>query len=291
MPPIQHLTNPEYLHTLINPMPVYGLSMGVVAMIVALIARRRAVTVAALIVIFLSALSAWPTFAAGQAAYDRVLAMSDPQGSLWLDEHMARAERLIYIFYALAALALAGLLVPLKWPRTSMPLAIATLVLAFVTLGVGGFIAYAGGHVRHKEFRYEEAPMKKEAEHHHHGGAEHDEAAEGEHDDAGAPAHPHGPAGGMEHGQPMSSPSPAGTEQSPMAHDMPMPTSPAPAPQTPEQLEAARMQLEASRMQLDASRKQLEATQAGNAPGAPMSPSPARAQPTATEGEHKHDHH
>ena len=42
------------MHVLINPMPVYGLSMGVVAMSVALIYRGRPVIVAALVVIFLS---------------------------------------------------------------------------------------------------------------------------------------------------------------------------------------------------------------------------------------------
>lgn len=285
MPPLQHLTNPEYLHTLINPMPIYGLSMGVVAMIVAFIARRRAVTVAALIVIFLSALAAWPTFAFGQAAYNNVLAMSDPDGAAWLDEHMARAERLIYVFYALAAIALAGLLVPLKWPRTSMPLAIAALALAFVTLGVGGFIAYAGGHVRHKEFRFEPAPVKNESQPHGHGGNK--ESAPAAHNDAGAPPHGDGTAGGMQPGQQMSSPAPAGAAPSPMAHDMPMPTS----LQTLEQIEAARLQLEASRLQLDASRRQLEATEVTKPPGGPISPSSAPAQPTPSEGEHKHDHH
>ena len=37
-------------------------------------------------------------------------------------------------------------------------MAITTLVLATSALGIGGYIAYAGGHVRHKEFRFELAP-------------------------------------------------------------------------------------------------------------------------------------
>ena len=98
------------MHVLINPMPVYGLSMGVVAMLVALIYRRRPVIVAALVLIFLSGLSAWPTYHYGQAAYDRVKSMSDTVGGQWLDEHMARAEKLIYAFYVLAAVAVAGIL-------------------------------------------------------------------------------------------------------------------------------------------------------------------------------------
>ncbi|MEP6936555.1 MAG: hypothetical protein ABI871_00635, partial [Chthoniobacterales bacterium] len=152
---LQHLNEPEYMHVLINPMPVYGLSMGVVAMIVALAYRRRPAIVAAFILLFLAGLSAWPTYHYGQAAYDRVKSMSDTVGGQWLDEHMARAEKLIYAFYVLAGVAAAGLLAPLKWPRTSTPLASGALVLAMVTLGIGGWISYPAGHVRHKEFRFE----------------------------------------------------------------------------------------------------------------------------------------
>jgi rubrerythrin len=43
--------------------------------------------------------------------------------------------------------------------------------LGGVTLGTGGYIAYAGGHVRHKEFRFEPPPQAR-AEEHHHGGME-----------------------------------------------------------------------------------------------------------------------
>lgn len=280
MPPLQHLTNPEYLHTLINPVPVYGLSMGVLAMIIALIMRSRAAMIAGLALILVAGISAWPTYALGERAYDRVIAMSDADGAAWLDAHMARAENLIYLFYAVAALAVAAMLAPLKWARSSTPLAITTLVVAIGTLGAGGFIAYAGGHVRHKEFRFEEPPARKQPMHHHNEGEEEKESAG--HNDATAPPHQHGAAGEMEHGK-MGSPAPAGA-QSPMAHDMAM----SPAPQTPDQVEAARKQLEASRLQLEASRKQLEATEAAKAqaPAAAQSPSST---PSPGE-EHQHDH-
>ena len=37
-------------------------------------------------------------------------------------------------------------------------MAIATLILAVANLGIGSYIAYAGGRVRHKEFRFEAPP-------------------------------------------------------------------------------------------------------------------------------------
>jgi hypothetical protein len=90
--------------------------------------------------------------------------MTDEDGERWLDEHQDRAEDLIWIFYALAALSAFAITAPIKWPKSSAPLVIAVIFLAAVTLGTGGYIAYAGGKIRHREFRNEAAPPKR-AEH------------------------------------------------------------------------------------------------------------------------------
>jgi len=152
----QHLKSPEYMHVLLNPFPVYGLAVGLVGLLLAIIACSRPAIVIALVLVFLSGLSAWPTYYYGEAAYDRMKAPGDPVGDQWLVKHMARGEKLIGAFYVLAGLAVVGMFAPIKWPRTSLPLAIATLVIGCATLGIGGYIAYAGGHVRHKEFRFEQ---------------------------------------------------------------------------------------------------------------------------------------
>ena len=87
--------------------------------------------------------------------------MSDDPGRAWLDEHMDRAEDLIYFFYALALLALAAIVAPIKWPRSATALLIATILLGAATLGIGGYIAYAGGKIRHREFRNVPPPPAK----------------------------------------------------------------------------------------------------------------------------------
>ena len=56
------------------------------------------------------------------------------------------------------ALALVSIAVEWKRPKAALPLAIAILALATSALGIGGYIAYVGGHIRHKEFRFEQAP-------------------------------------------------------------------------------------------------------------------------------------
>jgi len=271
---LQHLNSPEYMHVLLNPVPVYGLALGVVGLLLAVIARNRTGIVIALVLVFLSGLSAWPTYHYGEAAYDRVKAMANTTGDQWLDEHMARGEKLIYAFYVLAGLALVGMFAPMKWPRSSLPLAIATLLIGCATLGIGFYIAYAGGHVRHREFRFEAPPRM--AEHHHeeeqHGAETHEHAAEQR---PAASAQPLPEHAGHEQ---MQQPQQPGGEKAKTEEEQ-------------KRLEASRLQLEASRLQLEASRKQLEAA-GGASPTASASGSPsaaATAQPSPEQ--HKHDEH
>ena len=163
---LRDLRQPEYIHVLINPLPIYGLFLSWVGLIIALFLKSRRAQIATLALVLISSTSAWPVYEFGQQAYDRVLSMADEDGQAWLDEHEDRAEDLIYIFYALAALSAIAIAAPMKWPKSSVPLAIATILLGAVTLGTGGYIAYAGGKIRHREFRNEPPPPKR-AEHEH----------------------------------------------------------------------------------------------------------------------------
>jgi hypothetical protein len=72
--------------------------------------------------------------------------------------HKARAEQFIWYFYALAVLTAVAIVAPIKWKKTSVPLALAVLLLGGVVLGMGAYIGYAGGKIRHREFRNEPPP-------------------------------------------------------------------------------------------------------------------------------------
>ena len=152
---------PEYVHVLLNPLPIYGLAMGWIGLLIGFFLRSRRAQIATLVLILISAASAWPVYEFGQQGYDRVLSMSDDAGQAWLDEHQHRAEQLIYFFYALAALCLIAITVPIKWPRTSAPLLIGTILLGVIVLGMSAYIGYAGGKIRHKEFRTGPPPPAK----------------------------------------------------------------------------------------------------------------------------------
>ena len=151
---------PEYLHTLLHPMPIWGLGAGVLGLVIGLSLRSRAAQIATLVIILLSAASAVPVYLLGGAAEDRVEGIIDDAGREWLEEHEHRGEQAIYVFCALSAAALAALIVPAKWPRSSTPLCVAVLVLSVAALAAGGYAAKAGGQIRHREFRTGPPPTR-----------------------------------------------------------------------------------------------------------------------------------
>ena len=157
---LRDLQQPEYVHVLINPLPVYGLAVALFGLIAALYLRSNGGRITALVLIFATAMSAWPVAHYGEAAEDRVLALADDDGQAWLNAHAHRADNFVYAFYALALVAAAAIFAPKKWPKSALPLTVATLLLALVSLGAGGYIAYAGGKIRHREFRNSPPPKK-----------------------------------------------------------------------------------------------------------------------------------
>jgi hypothetical protein len=135
------------------------LAIALFGLITAMYLGTRGGQVTALVLIFACAASAWPVAHYGEAAESSVLAMADDDGQAWLKAHAHRADELIYVFYTLALLSAAAVFAPKKWPKTARPLTIATLILTFVALGAGFYIAHAGGKIRHREFRNAPPPQ------------------------------------------------------------------------------------------------------------------------------------
>ncbi|MBA2414143.1 MAG: hypothetical protein H0V63_15170 [Burkholderiaceae bacterium] len=161
---LRDLRQAEYVHTLLNPLPVYGLALSLLGLIVALFLRSRPAQVTALVLILISAASAWPVIHFGEQAKSQVLTLVDGDGRAWLEEHEERAETLQYFFFALTAVTAAAIIMPKTWPRMALPLIVATIVLGVCSLGAGVSIAYAGGKIRHREFRTGPPPERADAQ-------------------------------------------------------------------------------------------------------------------------------
>lgn len=167
-PTIEVLSKPEYLHVLLNPLPIYGLAIGVVVLSIALALRKRAAQGVALWVLVFSAASSWPVLLSGESAYHEMYLLADNDGKSWLDTHRKRAERWIYVLYALSVASLGAALIPARFPKTSFLAVILTWVLGIVSLVIVGRIAHAGGKIRHPEFRHGQSAMpgsNREREH------------------------------------------------------------------------------------------------------------------------------
>ena len=150
---MSELQQPGYLHVLLNHLPIIGTAVGIFGLSIGLFLRNRLALVPALAIIVLSGVSAWPVSVAGDHAYRPIMKISDDPGREWLDEHSDRADRTIWILYVMAGVAAVAIVAPIKWPQTAIPLGIITILAALAGLSAGGYIAQAGGRVRHVEFR------------------------------------------------------------------------------------------------------------------------------------------
>ena len=159
---MKNLDQPEFVHVLLNHLPLTGLFVALLALGGALLVRRRAAVFLGLGLVALFALSAWPTYEYGEAGFDRVLSMSDDEGQAYLRVHQQLAERWILLFYVTAAAAVAAMIVGWKWPRLVNWAALAVLLLALSSVIVAGVIADYGGKVRHREFRVGPPPAVPE---------------------------------------------------------------------------------------------------------------------------------
>ena len=151
---LAHLKQPEYMHVMINPIPIFGMGLGLVFLIAAWLRPRMiGLAEAGLCIIIATGVITYPTIKLGQYAYDRIFETIPLDAQEWLDVHMARAERTQYFFYLAAILACLTLYKQRRNPESARRLMIATMAVSGLCAALAGFIAHAGGQVRHTEFR------------------------------------------------------------------------------------------------------------------------------------------
>lgn len=147
--------DPAHLHLLTNHMPIFITLSGLMALGLALLWKSGTARRIALILLITGTAGGILTYWLGQQAYKPVRGLADEVGQDWLDLHMERAEQVIWFFWA-AAVAAAGALVA-EWRKTrfAQPLILLAGALGAGTLAVSGWIADAGGKIRHSEIRGE----------------------------------------------------------------------------------------------------------------------------------------
>jgi len=156
---ISKIAQPEYLHILMNHLPIIGLMVATVLTAAFLFLRNRPAVVVGMVAVAILSFSAWPTLLTGQNAYEKIDHLADDAGKAYLDRHMELAETWIYLFLATSVVTVAGIIASKKRPHLLFPAAIVSLVMAAGCLIAGSVIAENGGMVRHPEFRSGSAPV------------------------------------------------------------------------------------------------------------------------------------
>ena len=150
---LEALKRPEYVHVLLNPLPIYGMAMALLALVLGLVTRNKGAQMVALMLIMLVCISVWPVSEFGDKAAERIGTVADADGLRWLKTHDSRADIGVWVYYITGALALATLIAKWKFPKAECWLTTLVFVGTLASLGFGGWIAHAGGQIRHAEFR------------------------------------------------------------------------------------------------------------------------------------------
>lgn len=152
------IEQPEYVHVLLNHLPITGLFVALLFLLTAIAVNHRLTQLIALCAVVLLSLSVWPVTSYGERASDRVLAMSDDAGGAYLKHHEELADRWGFLYYVTAGVAILVLVAGVKKPKTLRPGSSVVALLAVVSLIAGAAIADYGGKIRHREFRFGPPP-------------------------------------------------------------------------------------------------------------------------------------
>jgi uncharacterized protein (DUF983 family) len=142
-----------YLHLMTNHIPVILTGLGTLAVIVALVTKRRVVWLYALATLTLSGLSVYPVFLFGGQAGD-IVEQHDKTLEKKVDEHDAAAS------FALASVLIAGAIAAYGWYRLTRPNAlflpvwyrVVVLLVALWAMSVVVRTALLGGEIRHLQW-------------------------------------------------------------------------------------------------------------------------------------------
>jgi uncharacterized membrane-anchored protein len=154
--------DPVHLHLLTNHIPIFITLAGLIALGLAFLWKNDAVRRAALILLIIGTVGGLVTYWLGQQAYKPVRGLADETGQDWLDLHMERAEQVIWLFWLAAVSAVAALVTAWRKSRFALVSTLLAGALGAATLGVSGWIADAGGKIRHPEIRGDSVPVSSD---------------------------------------------------------------------------------------------------------------------------------
>jgi hypothetical protein len=123
----QSICDPEYLHLLLEPLPLYGLGIGLTFLIVAFLFGEAKCRVLALGVICVSCASVWPYNDLRAKATARILATRSPDFAPLIQEQTERRKDWSWPYYTMTLVSFAALAAS-RSPK-SRPMLFAVVIL------------------------------------------------------------------------------------------------------------------------------------------------------------------
>ncbi|MBE2283026.1 MAG: hypothetical protein IAE77_06165 [Prosthecobacter sp.] len=123
----QNVRDPEYLHLLLEPLPLYGLGIGLTFVIVSFVFGELKSRMLALAIICVSCASVWPYIDLRDKATPRILATRSPEYAPLIQEQTQRRKDWSWPYYVQALLSLAALATT-RHPK-GRPLLLAVVIL------------------------------------------------------------------------------------------------------------------------------------------------------------------
>lgn len=154
------LDQPQSIHVLLHPLPVLGLAVAVIGLILGLIFKSKGGVSISLLLIALTAASAYLVFQSGEKTEHLMEEGFDKETSGWVHEHEQRAGTAIYLFYVTAFVAVVALAIGPVVPGFARGATWAALALACLCILAGAWIGYAGGRIAHPGLREGPPPVQ-----------------------------------------------------------------------------------------------------------------------------------
>jgi hypothetical protein len=155
--------DPTHLHLLTNHIPIFITLAGLIALGLAMIWKSDTAKRIALVLLIIGTVGGIATYWLGQQAYKPVRGLADETGQDWLDLHMERAEQVIWLFWMAAISAVAALVMVWRKIRFALLATFLAGSLAVAALAASGWIADAGGKIRHPEIRGNSLPVMEDS--------------------------------------------------------------------------------------------------------------------------------
>jgi hypothetical protein len=150
---LAHLRQPEYVHVLLHPLPIFGMAIGALLLLGGFFWKNTGLQIAALLLIAATSAGTAAVIEFGEESYDRIESISAPEALPWMKVHEERAERCEPVFFGTGFLAALSLILLWKKPALAKAAVLLTVAAAAVSSMGGGWVAQAGGQIRHSEFR------------------------------------------------------------------------------------------------------------------------------------------